>query len=561
MICLGVFSFPSGVYGAGKHRPKITPKIGSDKQTQIEDGSIQSRITFYDEKTPPRIHFADIATADPLQSCPLEPSHNELSVVLKQFLSNIRVAVESAKKAQSEHCSALGQRFQSSQSQVSDAIRYQAIAAGSISGTQQQDRINAQTQQAMALNQLLLTTTDLLQTSCISSITDKATIQKLVSQIVTISGLFVGGWQGIGIAAAGQIIGNIPLFTNDIDSALGLFQKYDERSARESFLCFYRQMRKTSCLLFSGQENKTIGGIDTTLNTGSPQLTAESVENYRNSAETAALFKDIIFLKELKTSSEKFFELMENSETRGKSQAFSELLRWCEKFDPNSQLSPNPIHSISHHKGIQTLNEVCDTANSGSYFIFTQSDYEEFIQKAYFNILALTKHYDAILRSSDKVSGKIAATWESLEYFKGLQKNMSEYQSETDGSQTRLNFLHLTGRLGKGIAANSFKKMMKRNHNDLLRNFQKITDTPVPGNQRVRQKALSAMIDLCQTLDPTLTCMAVQNPLKDSLFIQWKNFCVGPTSPLCREVIKKNEIDLLIRDQKYKTYFNSLCGI
>jgi hypothetical protein len=158
--------------------------------------------------------------------------------------------------------------------------------------------------------------------------------------------------------------------------------------------------------------------------------------------------------------------------------------------------------------------------------------------------------------------GKIALTHQSLLYFEKLRKNFNEYRDPNTGSQARLNYLRLTEKLGDTLANRSFHKLMKSN-------WQKLTPplfTPkIPTHSTaVRSRALTGMLDLCQTLDPTLTCMNVGDPSHTRLVKRWLTYCAGPESPVCKTLLGAHEgeqtpEEILLPDPAYRAYFNSLC--
>jgi hypothetical protein len=62
------------------------------------------------------------------------------------------------------------------------------------------------------------------------------------------------------------------------------------------------------------------------------------------------------------------------------------------------------------------------------------------------------------------------------------------------------------------------------------------------------------------TFDPTLTCQDVGNPKNDPLFKTWVRYCISQHSYLCKYTWELGEFDILLKDKKYRTYYNSLCG-
>ena len=98
---------------------------------------------------------------------------------------------------------------------------------------------------------------------------------------------------------------------------------------------------------------------------------------------------------------------------------------------------------------------------------------------------------------------------------------------------------------------------MKENHKIL--NKHKPLRSKAVNYIEVKQRALWAMLDLCQTLDPTLAKFHTGPLNKASLFYKWRKYCVGPKSLVCKHVLKSPEKQRLLDDKNYLEYFNSLC--
>jgi hypothetical protein len=164
-----------------------------------------------------------------------------------------------------------------------------------------------------------------------------------------------------------------------------------------------------------------------------------------------------------------------------------------------------------------------------------------------------------------------------------MVRSVNFYQSSSIGNQSRLNYSQLTNSVGNTIVKRSFEKMMSENQSilygdwidfyledkfeffigrQLKRGFHQRPYFGKPAHDpKVRQRAVYAMLDLCQTLDPTLACLYHDNPELNALQKTWRSSCVGPKSTLCRTVHAKGGMENLIPDAQYQDYFRSLCRI
>ena len=526
-----------------------------------------AHITHFSDSRPAEIHLASVSTADPLQSCPIDTMPPELQLAVDQIVSKARGAISNIRDSQGDRCAALEKRLLTSQAQIGDALKYQFIASNAIASNASQVQINSQTQQAAAVNQFILTASDLLQTSCISSIDDRVVIQKLIGQITTLTGLFMGGWQGIAIAAGGQFIGNVPIFKSEIDGALELFQHYDEKKERGSFLCLFRQMKKTSCLLFSKDTDEIVNGLDMSFKSGAPQTTQQSLESYRT--ENPALLSDIQLLREIATSSDSLMRSLEETGvlSQGSPKVFDQVLHWCQTTKTNA-LTQLELYPSVIPVALNQMTETCESLRSFLFHTYTQNDYVKVLNYFYSNLYAVSEFYQSLKKDPNSMLGKWVGTWESQKYFEGFRDSVAQYRQSSSGNQARINYLQLTESLSNAIAYSTFNTMMKKNYRIFMDTTKRFLGfevrAPWLGPLRayaVRQRALEAMIDLCQTFDPTLTCLYVGPPEHDSLFQEWRKRCVGPKSDLCRDTISRGEREFLLTDLKYRKYFDSLCGV
>lgn len=526
-----------------------------------------SHITHYSGAHPAEIHLAHLSAADPLQECPIDTMPPDLQLAVDQIVSKVRGTVSRIRDSQGERCGALEKRLVASQNQIGDALRNQFVATAGIANNATQVQINGQIQQASALNQFILTASDLLQTSCISAIDDRVIIQKLIGQIATLSGLFMGGWQGIAIAAGGQFIGNVPIFRNEVDGALELFQRYDEKKERGSFLCLFRQMKKTSCLLFSSESDNIVNGLDLSFQSGAPMTTMRSLEEYQT--ENPSLIEDIKLLREISVSTDSLMKSLEDNIvlTQGSPKVFDEVLHWCQ----GTQLSPLrsfDLYPVAIPQAILQIQETCRNLNLFSFFSYRQSDYVKVLNDLYSQIYAVNEFYQSLKRDTQTTIGKWVGTWESFKYFESFRDSVAKYRKSASGNQARINYLQLTESLSNAIGYSAFSTMMTKNYRLFMDSNKRFLGLEVRAPWLdpmrtfiVRQRALEAMIDLCQTFDPTLACLYVGSPENDFLFNEWKTKCVGPESDLCKDTLKRGERESLLTNSKYRTYFDSLCGV
>ncbi len=552
--------------------------------TQPSDPSL-SKIQFQKDRNDPIIQYANISTSDPLSSCPLDSMPPELSLAVKELVTKVRDSVSNIKKTRGDQCSALNDRMKASQSQLSDAMKYQFIANASISASATQSLINTQTQQAGALNMLVLTASDMMQRECITSISDKVVIQKLIGQIMTITGLFMGGWQGILIASGGQLFGNIPIFRDEIDKALEVFQKYDEINERGSFLCLYRQMQKTSCLLFATEKDLIINGLDTTFKTGPAFTTEQSIEKIKEKAPD--LLEDIKELREIGSSADLFLSQMKEAKdlTLQSYSLFDTLQAWCIQRKISELKAPD-AHPPFIKTAITSIQLTCNKINSFNWTVTHQPETVTLLTDSYWSLLTLKKYFESIrkpisskeldVKTSKELDVKtlkdadppdlimnpngIATTWESQKYFEQLKKSIEQYKNPLAGNSSRLNYQRLINELGNTLVKSSFTSMMKEYHST-LEGHKFLKKTKLTHSLSVRKRALSAMIDLCRTLDPTLACLYVDGPSENPLQLQWKKNCVGPKSLLCKNALAQESQDVLFDNTQTQVYFNSLCGV
>jgi hypothetical protein len=548
---------------AGKGKPDLINETTQTTTTPLTDPLPEfpsSQIYFGTSgKGYPR--FASVSAPDSLNKCPLESFPTDLASIVDQLTLKIRNTVAKIKATRGSHCTALANNLNANQTQLSDALKKQIAAPAPANGTTNQSAINAQTQSAGATNQLLLTVTDLVQKDCLSSVDDRVVIQRLVGQVITLGGFFLGGWQGILTAVGGQLIANLPIFTDELDAVLKLFNKYDEQTERGTFLCFYRQMQKTSCSLFSKPHDDIIEGFDLTLGSGPALTTTQSIEEIKRN--NPAALHDAIELYGIHKNFEPFLTLMERDESLkdGSIEGIQALRQACILKTPEA-FQAEGTHPTSLTDSLRSLIATCEELKLYQWTVPTSSDFARDQGQIFWNALALSDYYEQIRKGETELS-TITQTYESLIYFQTLQKNFEEFRDPTTGSQARMNYLTLTEKLGNTLASKSFKRIMRSDWKKLKERsiFRRGQTLALP----LRQRALTGMLDLCQTMDPTLACLHVSDPTHTKLHKHWMKRCVGPKSRLCHDVlgVTENDIplkDLLLTDPAYRIYFDSLCG-
>lgn len=515
------------------------------------------------------VNYADISVADPLFSCPLEDPP-DLQVYLDQLKLKVVASVSKIKDTRGDRCNALQSRVASNTNQISLAMQNQFMMTNFVTANLSQTLINRNTQQGMALNSLVLTLSDMVALQCIQSIDDKVAIQKLLGQVVMLSGLFMGGWTGIGLAMGGQILGNIPFFHNDVDQALEMLQLYDEKNRRADFLCIYRQMMKMTVLLFSDQNDIIIHGLDLSFQSGQTLTTMNSLASYRK--KHPDLLDDMILLNKFYENSEELYHSFNtwDPKTSATRPMLEELEKWCRRsknyFSADHIIGlvvHEPWKAIYHHPAenaqvitasMQQLYDSCTILHSLKYP--APEELPSFIDKAYWHLKTLRNYYGILLDASTTLSGEILGTLMSEKYFNKIRDDMNAYRSEK-GNLSRLNFRRLTNKLGKGLARKSMKLLMKLNYKNFTKH--KILHAAPINDIGTRRRALWGMLDICQTLDPSLVKLYNDIPEDRILFRKWQKYCVGPKSKVCKPVLKSADKDLLL-NARYGSYFNSLCN-
>ena len=535
------------------------------------DEVIVSKITFLENTHEALIHYADISKPDPLKVCPLETLPTDLKDILSQLVEKVRDSVSKMKKSQSANCAELEKRLSASQANIGSALAYQMIASSPIfnaspsgSGPSEliryQNLINLYTQQATAINEMLSTATTMMRRECIQSLDDRIVIQRLIGQAISLGGLVAGGWYGVATAAGGQIIANLPLFQSDLDKAISVFQDYDQKSERNSFLCLFRQMQKTACTLFATQEDQVIQGLEASFQRGPVAITKASIETIRN--KTPQALEDISLLGTIAKSSKKFMSQMGSVEAmeKGSLDAYQELVQWCSEH-PDLQLTQASLHPKTTEEKISNLQNTCQEVNSFNRSFESPEQLKNLLVQTYWDFHSLKSYYESLRKNEESPLGRIANTWESMDYFNHLKKVFEDYRDSATGNQVRLNYRRLVKDLERSIAKTQFAKTLKEDSKLLKSHFHWKLFQKSFHDIRVQKRALIAMLDVCQTLDPTLVCLYIDIPETNVLQNEWKKRCVGPKSQLCQEMIRRGDKERLLENEPhYLAYFDSLCG-
>ncbi|MBI2711627.1 MAG: hypothetical protein HYX41_02020 [Bdellovibrio sp.] len=500
------------------------------------------------------------------------------------------------KTLQGNRCAALADRVQDAKTLMGSAITYQFMT-GVVTSTQEQ--INAGTLKASALSNLISTAASAVNENCVSSLTDAANIQRLIGQVITLSGFFAGGWQGIGLAGAGTLLSSLPLFRSDADATLELISKYQEINKRGSFLCLYRQMQRTSCLLFAPPGSTVINGFDLTLQSGPAKTTNDSLDEIEKDPKGKVLIHDLTVIRKwIKAADEILVSSRLNLFKDASLDPFEKFKAWCGSADvEHSSIFFPDIYPDEVVLSFLNLYERCEKIRNWSWsgFIGSADALKATTLDSFKDLYILTNFYNSSLvgETPDKLKApvlgagvnfkvepnlfkpnpgvntkltpvqemaKVLNTLESKFYFLDLKEKIEAFHNPKVGNQERLNYLHVTETVGRKFARNSFLKIMRDNNSDLSRK-RWFSRTLLRRDPVVRRKAVSAMISACQMFDPTLACLYGNRPEGDLFFRTWRRQCVGQKSRLCKTVVKHEEWDQLIPDPEENTYFRSLCGI
>ena len=363
----------------------------------------------------PTVEFATLRDTDRLETCALQPPPGKLTEQVNDLVGKISVTISDLKTLQSNRCAALTDRLKDANTQVSDAIKYRFLV-GTYDPTSKQDQINAEVQRAGAVSALLLTATNIVNYQCVSSVTDGdyTVVQRLLGQVITLGGLFLGGWEGLGVAASGIVIANLPIFKNDIDRAVETLDKYKETNKDGSFLCLYRQMQKTSCTLFAPEDARIVNGFDTTLRTGAAATTFESIEKIKQKPGGEDLLADATLLQELLSKADDFLLQMKPLVTTEPTlDVFETFKNWCWG---NSLLTKDfkNVASFPPHinESAEWLRSSCQALTNYHWDEYTRSKtaFGDFIRNAYWNLQRIKEYYNRLKKDENSELGKTIKT-------------------------------------------------------------------------------------------------------------------------------------------------------
>jgi hypothetical protein len=514
----------------------------------VSPALIRSSIDFQDPSHPV-VHFANVQAPDQVSGCPADSAHINVKDLLVVVSGKVKVSVSRMQQNGGAHCAALEKRLNTVQSKVATALSEQIVTGTSHT----QSEINRATQRASIVDELVVTISDLFQSQCLGTVDDRIVVQKLFGQLFSLGGIFARGVSTPLTTTGGQLVGSFPMFPSDADKALAVFRRYEEKEERGSFLCLYRQMQKTNCLLFTTPEETLIGGVDITGKSGPYFVTQGSIEKIK--VDRPGIFADVVMLSQLNQDTEAFLSIMESpgALASGPIDGFLSLKDWCIRHVVQ-ELQTTEYFPKALQENIKEIEGTCSALNQFRWGRLNSSGMGQLLFDTYWRLVSVKLFYESLLsmspseRSEESGVPYVAETWESLKYFKGLEKTFEKVQNPSLGNQFRLNYYELVKKLGNNLAKKSLRFLMKKNHSASKKSVES------------RPRSLVSALDLCQTLDPTLACLYVDRPSKNRLQKEWKKWCVGPKSPLCRSVRDPKDKDKLLVDPLNRAYFDSLCG-
>jgi hypothetical protein len=501
------------------------------------------------------IEYASLAVADALESCPLDNAPLELKKIIGELISHLKESTHKLKDLRANGCQALNDRMSKTEVQISDVLRQQFVLSSAIPQSAQQLAINQYTRRANAISQMVFLTSDAFKNGCLNEERDRVVVQKLMGQALTLGGLFMGGWEGIGLATFGQIFGALPLFRDQVENAIRDIRKYEEKNEQSNFLCWYRQMLKASALLFADPSNSVINGLDLTFKSGPTKTTKESLEEIAK--KEPDLLADVRMITEVAENAAPIIESLERSGYQDPNPwtALRQLKDWCE----NSKTS---LISHKHPKAVliasENLSKNCEFLRALQWP--TPEKTPDFLENSHVALYTLSEYYHQVQKEHESPIGQIAATWQSMKFFQKSKISMSQFQNLNTANSLRLNYRKLSEELGRHLAKSAFKKLMK----GYKQKFLASRKLSMQGFSK-RKRALKAMIASCQSFDPSLAAFGFDNPKKNAFLRQWQKLCVGPTSLLCKDVLGKSDEHAILssqspEDRASRIYFYSLCG-
>lgn len=515
--------------------------------------TVESRVAWNSENSKYQIFLAGLARPDPFRACPLETLPPDIHNAMDILVAQVKNSVIKIKKNEDEICSDLRTKLNNYHSMIET---YLASTTFFSVGNGEANRVSNFFQKAGMVNQLSLLVSQILYRDCISKEDDRVIAQRLLGQAITLGGFIVGGLPGFGAMGAGQLLASIPFVQTDTEKALEQFRLYEVRNERSAFLCMFRQMQKTNCLLFSDRTAMNIGGLDFTYQEGSTKTISDALSNLKKDHPQEV--EDVAKLRTIVRSTEKLTDLMnQTGQMRdGKFEAFDELVLFCQN-QPWDGLTAEPIHPKDVVDSFNDLKSRCLDINLYRWHTASSEAIREMTQSAYWDAHVITNYFRSIYRNGNTLLGEISHIWETYQYFEDQKRLLDEYRDPKTGNQARVNYSNLVEGVGNSIAKKNLQSLISTNmaiFNDKPF-FSKEYNHSLP----VRKRALMALLDVCMTLDPTLTCLYPERPAQDDLFQTWASSCVGKSSTLCSEVEKAGQMDLLADQPQYMMYFNSLC--
>lgn len=508
------------------------------------------------------IKYAGIEVKEPLKICPMDTMPDDLKQVVGELLAQAKKSVQSINDARKGACASIANQLDQTQAEVNNAVRSQYFVSSSLGSNSPQNTINNFTRQAVAVNQMGYVGANFLKNGCVINESNGLMFQRLIGQALTLGGLFLGGWEGIGIASFGQLFSALPLFRDKVEQALKEFQKYAEQNEKIIFLCWYRQMLKVSAMLFAKPDATVLSGFDLSFETGPARTTINTLAEMKQDDGDA--FRDIELLADIHKKIMSIVMDIEPAVQSGKEpwSTLKKLKAWCDQAKLKDSWQEVRLlsnrHPINVREATIGIQESCQTLTRFSWP--NRDEMPEFLEKAHQALFTVDQYYLYLLDNEEEPLGKIARTLQSMDFFNKTRSTMYAYRNSQLGNQMRLNYRNLSERLGKGLAKRSFKKLMD-NYERTIYPHLRLSYV----NLEKRRRILQAMITTCQTFDPTITGFGVDDRKKNPFFKEWKKKCVGPKSSLCKRVLgKKDEQELLKdyteADRKSSVYFYSLCG-
>jgi hypothetical protein len=531
-------------------------------QNEQKPEDIVARISF-DKRNYKKssITYADVSEQELLKVCPLDTMPEDLKKVVSDLVNYVKVSVQHINDARKNSCQSLQEQLTQTQNDLSTALSSQYFLSSSMAASSGQSAINAFTRQATAVNKLGIYGSNFLKAGCALDETDKTMIQRLMGQALTLGGLFLGGWQGIGVAGFGQLFASLPLFRNHAEKAQRDLNKYEENNEKLLFLCWYRQVLKVSTLLFMNQNNKIINGIDMSFETGPVKVTLDTLSAM--DADDHDSLVDVKLLSQVVHDADAILKPLESAKgvNRDLWPALNQIKTWCSDNKPENSWHNATLKIVHPPRVEQSFYYVAHKCHALSDLKYPKAiDLEVVVERFYRSLMRVKEYYAQLAKNDQGKLGKMASTWESMKFFEKTEKTMSMYKNSEAGNLLRLNYRSLSEKLGKGLSRDSFSDLMK-DYKSQLRPHRKSRQVHLLKRQRI----VRAMVATCQTFDPSIGSFGVDNIDKSKFFKSWREHCVGPRSTLCKKILFYDDKDELLaanndKDRASNVYFYSLCG-